>query len=95
MLIRIIFVVLITLCTSCLSRHDRNIVDVTNIDREIYSGMTKKDLIKKIGMPKDSMISERLEEGNYIYRYETNDFTGYTLKIWFNDKNEITHYRVD
>jgi len=69
-------------------------VNVENIENKIFEGMLKKKLIEKIGYPKDSVISERLEEGNYIYIYETNDFTGYTLKIWF-DNNKVSHYRID
>lgn len=92
---KIIFVLLVVFCSSCLSRQDRNIVNVENIENKIFEGMPKKNLIEKIGYPKDSVISEGLEEGNYIYIYETNDFTGYTLKIWFNNNNEVFRYRID
>lgn len=92
---RIIIIVIAILCASCLSDKDKNIVIVNNIDEKIYIGMPKKDLIEKIGTPKDSVISDRVEKGNYIYIYDTNDFTGYTLKVWFNSNNEISRYRVD
>lgn len=91
---RILIILTVVFCTSCFLRRD-DVVDLKNIDDKIYVGMTKEDLIKKIGIPNDSVISDILEKGNYIYEYETNDFTGYTLKVWFNNNNEITRYRID
>lgn len=88
-------VILAILCVSCFSRKDENIVDLKNIDEKIYIGMSKKGVIDKIGIPKDSIMSEIIEEGNYYYRYDTNDFTGYTLKIWFDSENLISYYRID
>ena len=92
---RVIFVLFLVLCSSCLSRQDGNIVSLKNIEDKIFKGMPKNDLIEKFGSPKDSVISEILEEGNYIYIYDTDDFSGYTLKIWFDNNNEVSHYRID
>lgn len=90
-----VVIILVILCTSCLSRKDENIVNVNNIEEEIYIGMPKKDLIKKIGIPKDSIMSDVFEKDHYYYVYDTNDFTGYTLKIWFNSNNTISKLRVN
>lgn len=88
-----LLVIVLLLLISC-KNNDESIVDVSNIDKEIHIGMAKKELIRTLGKPKDSVL---LETGlkNYYYIYETNDFTGYTLKIRFDEKNEISHYLVD
>lgn len=90
-----IIVFLILLCASCFLDKGENIVDLKNIDEKIYVGMSKKEVIEKIGIPKDSILSEIIEDGNNYYIYDTNDFTGYTLKIWFDSENLISYYRVD
>ena len=92
---RVLLIFLIILFSSCLFNKDKNVVDVSNISEKIYIGMSKNDLIEKLGLPKDSIMSEIIEEGIYYYKYDTNDFTGYTLKIWFNSENQVSYYRVD
>lgn len=92
---KILVIILIILSTSCLSRKDKNIINVNTIEEKIYIGMPKKELIERIGKPKDSILSDRLEKGNYYYNYYTNDLTGYTLTIWFNSDNKVSRYSID
>lgn len=89
------YLIIVLICfTACFPKKHKNIVDVSHIDDRIAIGMTKAALVKEIGHPKDSLSSNR-EEETYYFIYDTNDFTGYTLKVWFNNEDEVTHYRVD
>jgi len=92
---RILLVFLIIYFNSCSFNKDKNVVDIRNIHEKIYVGMPKKDVIEKFGIPKDSVLSDRLEKGNYIYIYSTNESLGYTLNIWFDSENKISYYGID
>ena len=70
-----------------------NVIDLNNLDDKIHIGMSKIEVVDSIGVPKDSVFSENNK--NFYYRYDTNDFTGYTLKIWFDRDNKVEYYRVD
>lgn len=52
-----------------------NIVDVTNIDKKLYKGISKDSVIFKFGKPKDSLESTlNANKVNYYFIYNTNDF---------------------
>ena len=89
----IVSIIVFILAYSCRDNSNRNIINVTNIEKKLHKGMTKSSVLNKFGVPKDSIMSEKYL--NYCYIYETNDFTGYTLKIWFNKEQEVINFRVD
>ena len=92
---RKLIIILAVLTFSCVNKKSR-FVDVSNINEIIKIKMSKKELIEKIGIPKDSVLSEKDKEHNiYDYQYDTNDFSGYTLKVWFNKDQEVINFRVD
>ena len=89
----IVSIIVFILAYSCRDNSNRNIINVTNIEKKLHKGMTKSSVLNKFGVPKDSIMSEKYL--NYFYIYDTNDFTGYTLKIWFNKEQEVINFRVD
>lgn len=91
---KIFLTILIINFVSCFERNNQGI-DVGEIDDTIYLGMSKHELMNRLGKPKDSIQSFKTNYNSHIYIYETNDFTGYTLKVWFNEENKITNFRVD
>lgn len=77
--------------------NNKNIIDVNDIDEKIHIGMSKDEVIRKFKQPKDSIFNDLAgpEEYPYYYVYDTNDFSGYTLKISFDGENKVSHYIVD
>lgn len=81
---------------SCNTR-EGNIIDVNDIDKKIHIGMSKEEVKRKFKQPKDSIFNDLANPNDYpyYYVYETNNFSGYTLKISFNKENKVSHFIVD
>lgn len=81
---------------SCINK-DGNIIDVRNLNEKIHIGMPKDEIIRKFKQPKDSVFNDLAgsEEYPYYYVYDTNDFSGYTLKILFDLDNKVSYYTLN
>ena len=81
---------------SC-NNKNRNIVDVSNLNEKIHIEMSKNEIIQKFGKPKDSLFNDLAhpKEYPYYYVYDTNNFSGYTLKIFFDSENKVSRYLLD
>jgi hypothetical protein len=89
-----IIIVFVFFLISCVDRSE-NIVNVNELNKLVYVGMHKEELLKKIGNPKDSLVWGNAESKNYYFIYDTNDLSGYTLKVIFNERGIVQFYRLD
>ncbi len=91
----LITIVIITLF-SCQGKPEKGYIEENFALKNIQKGMTRKEVIEKIGMPKDSVDMYNSESAfRKIYSYETNNFSGYSLKIIFNDKDIVDDISID
>lgn len=85
---------IITLLLSCFENRE-NVIQIETVKEKIYIGMSKKELIKEIGFPEDSIMDTYLDENNYYFMYYTNDFSDYRLYIFFDSDDKISSYRIN
>lgn len=93
---RIKTLIIILLFISCQNNSQKGFIDQNVAFKIIKVGMTKNEVIKKIGMPLDSI--EMYNSDNIfkkVYSYNTNNFSGYSLKIVFDNKNIIEEIYMD
>lgn len=91
---RLSIILFCLILVSCNNR-EGNIIDVSTLNEKINTSMTKDEVIEKIGLPKDSLIWGDPESSYYYFLYNTNDFSGYTLKIIFDKDDKVRFYRID
>ncbi len=90
------FIIIILLLASCQNRHKKGCIEESFALENIKKGMTKKEVVEKIGMPKDSIEMYNSENVfRKIYSYDTNNFSGYSLKIIFDDKDIVDDVSMD
>lgn len=87
-------IVFVFFLMSCVDSSE-NIVNVNELNKLIYDGMHKEELLKKIGKPKDSLVWGNSVNKNYYFIYDTDDLSGYTLKVIFNEEGIVQFYRLD
>ncbi len=96
MKIKELLIFIILFFVSCQSKSKKEYVDEGYALENIKEGMTRKEVIKKIGMPKDSVEMYNSENVfRKIYSYDTNNFSGYSLKIIFNNKDSVDGINLD
>lgn len=96
MKIKHLTILVIIIFNSCLKRPEKKSVEENFALNNIKKGMTKKEVIRKIGMPIDSVDMYNSENVFLkIYSYDTNNFSGYSLKIIFDDKDIVDDVMMD
>lgn len=93
----ILIITSIIIFSSCIrNQPDKGYVDEDFALINIKKGMTRLEVVNKIGLPKDSVIMINHENVyRKIYTYETNNFSGYSLNIVFNSKDIVDMINMD
>ena len=79
---KLIVIIVIIIFFSCDNKKKKGSVDELFALKNIQIGMSKQKVIQNIGYPRDStLMKNHLNELITIYQYETNNFSGYSLKV--------------
>ena len=85
---KLIVIIVLIIFISCENKKKKESVDELFALKNIQIGMSKQKVIQNIGYPRDStLMKNHLNELTTIYQYETNNFSGYSLKVLM--KNNI------